>query len=1283
MPLDSTKRKKIILAAATFLLGLASYFVFSMGDRRVTQTRSQNTDEVVRKFVSQPVTTQATEQFSENQLAFSPGDQTVVRVYDDVTGRLKYQFEAVKWEPTADQVFHVEKLLVQIFTSKGEITYISSDEAEVTLARKSKDRIEPKRGWLRGNVKVVVDRTTAAWREANPDKAERDAHPDELIHVSLGEARFDLDDAELVSEGDIVVDSADARIEKVRGLKVQWDQLDNRIDVLRFAHGGSMTLRKGGRIVDFGLPGTERDPGKEKKKDRSAESRRREEAALRDANRGIPRAYAMKPMSVEVVSAEEAATAIRTEGLVAKANQPMSIGDTNHSPANAAPSKPATKNTPPTRSSGEFADAVTLLQAEARGGTSGELRAPDAAQALLVDGKRPRIHTYRAVFNNHVVVEQQDGLKTVGKIEADRLEINFDFGKAAREDMTFRGNPAETAAQSVGSPPTAEASRSGMASALPGESADGNTGEEDRTRLLLTWDGPLELRPRMMNPAEQTGRRFDCVAIGNPVRIQSDQGKGHCKQLVYRHERRQVWLSGDDAMPVELALSAARRLTGREVFFDQKRGVAHVDGAGSMFDDGSEDARESTSEVTADSGDGTKHKPRDSVKIRWTRGVDIELGQRNVERINPATGQPETRNKEFLRRAWFHGNVLLNQGEDSLAADEVAVTFGVPRSGDQIADNIQHVDMSGAVRLHQKGDMIFAEKLSATMMLCADGQSRPHVVDAEGNVSARQNRAEFRAQKMHAVMAMTPPPPPRTLPDGRTVQDKPRLGIEELDAQGDVYVSDPEQGLQITNASILKATIRNGEQLVKALIESASPKKWAGAAYTDIAVYGHKIDIDLDNESIDVPGPGRAWLLSRQDFGGRKLSKPTKVHIGWKEQVQFRLAKNYGVFLGKVRTKSEGFTVDCDKLTVRFGKAPPEPETVAKATGWLDQFWLARAATGRARPDAPKSRRGVTGLPGKRPRPVFIVAEGHAEAVGSSYLLQPTDYGLKQVSVFAAIVGTPSVLRAVPGDACIAFTAALARYAGSIDMPFTPDPARGRLLSRISIFGDQITTDLLREQMSVPGAGMLGVEDYQFATASARRREAASGASSGPLMSSMRSDGPSQTIVKWRNGMDYIVDRGLVAFDRDVEMQHRSGRQMVNKDQLASAFNISERAMRSLGDGRRGSLTCGNLLLEFSTRRGAAAGGDTMARATDLERLIARHAVLLRENTRTVMGEHVQFLKSTNEVRVEGSASADASITDQDERTQKLSMWRGPLLIWNRNTNRIEAPQATIRASRR
>jgi hypothetical protein len=65
------------------------------------------------------------------------------------------------------------------------------------------------------------------------------------------------------------------------------------------------------------------------------------------------------------------------------------------------------------------------------------------------------------------------------------------------------------------------------------------------------------------------------------------------------------------------------------------------------------------------------------------------------------------------------------------------------------------------------------------------------------------------------------------------------------------------------------------------------------------------------------------------------------------------------------------------------------------------------------------------------------------------------------------------------------------------------------------------------------------------------------------------------------------------------------------------------------------------------------------------------------------MGEHLQYLREINEIRLEGSDRLEARIIDQDETTQRLSMWKGPILTWDRNTNRIDAPQATIRTSRR
>ena len=108
-------RKKIILALGALLFVAGAYFVFSYGDRSSRREPDGNTADAVRRFVSLP-TTQEGQTISDSGLTFSPGDQTRVRVYDDVTGRLRYQFEAERWEPIGrDTDFHVEQLLIQIF----------------------------------------------------------------------------------------------------------------------------------------------------------------------------------------------------------------------------------------------------------------------------------------------------------------------------------------------------------------------------------------------------------------------------------------------------------------------------------------------------------------------------------------------------------------------------------------------------------------------------------------------------------------------------------------------------------------------------------------------------------------------------------------------------------------------------------------------------------------------------------------------------------------------------------------------------------------------------------------------------------------------------------------------------------------------------------------------------------------------------------------------------------------------------------------------------------------
>lgn len=1268
-------KKKIILIVATLSICLGAYLALSSGDRVGRPPPARDASQAVRQFVT-PANLQSSQTLSQAEMNFSPGDQTRVRIYDENSGRLKYQLEAESWEPVSNNDFRLKKLLIQIFMPKGEITYISADEAEVTLARKSKSRFEPRSGQLKKNVKVTIDRTTAKWREANPQLADRDAHPDDLIYIDLDEARFDLEQAELRADGPIRLDSVDARIENVRGLTVQWNQVDNRIDVLRFAHGGTMALRRGGKMIDFGMPGTERAAGRKPGRGTGGT------AADKAAAMKVPRARAMQPMSIEAPRADEAAEQIRREGGLVVANRPRTLA-TPALPGGGAAAADSAVRTPQA-----LASDIGTLKAEARAAAGGEPIVLADKDDILPT--RRRVHTYRAVFTNKVVVEQMDGLKSLGRMDADKLEINFDFGKKQKE-LAGAGGKDVPAAPLPGHAPSAapgekQASKPATPTPVPTP-----TPQEDKTRLVLTWDGPLEMRPLRVDPAQQTGERFDAVATGAPVKLKSEQGEGHCDQLVYRHERKQAWLSAAAGKQVELAVSANRKLVGQEVFFDQSRGLARVEGAGVMLDTGAAESGSPLAEMPSGRGPAPAEgspakpkKPREPVEIRWSRGVDIELGARPVERVHPSTGAKETRQREYLRRAWFHGDVAIHQGGENLTAEEVAVTFGAPRSAEEVADHIQHLNMSGKVRLGRGEDVISAEQLDAQMIVTPDGRNIPRLVDAAGDVVARQGRREILARKMHVVMGLVPGRKMLVRGD-QIVPEKPRVGIEALDAEGDVFISDPDNNLKIRDADSLRSVMRNGEQLVRATILGAKPDKLARVRTGDVAIHGHRIEIDADREMIDVPGAGRAYMLSQRDFGGRRLSRARRVEpaavragqfaavavpwtplapsalapdlaagaarylvpaaiaalsvsdrdgdrtrVAWDDEMHFRLGENYGVFVGRVRTDSETFALSCDKLTVRFAQGTPPAEKPAPRREPESGWNLIHLVSTNKPPRNPAPTTNTV----MRKRPASIVAEGNARALASEYVAEGAD-----------------------GHA-------------------------GRLLSRMQIAGRQITADLLRERMSVPCEGSLLIEDYKFEPAGRRVTDR----KAGPLMSAARGDGPSQTVVFWKNSMDYYVDQNLIAFDKEVDLRHRSGRQIAALDRLAQAMRINPADLKHLREGRQATLTCGSLLLEFRESEGPAEEGGSRksaARATDLERLVAKRSVHLQEGTRSIMGDYLQYLRSTDEVLVEGGPGAEAGIYDQDEREQRMNMWRGPTLIWNRSTNRIEAPRATIRSSRR
>lgn len=1177
--------KRILLAIVTLACALGAYFYMAEKPSAVAPAVDQAVREDIHRFIALP-TSQSAETITIGSVKVSPGADTRYRVYDEMTQRLKYVFHAEKWEPVTQTRFRVVRLNIEIYTPKGQITYIRADESEVDVQRNASGQVDPKRGFLKGNVQVVMDRTTLDWREAHPALAATDAHPDQLIRIWLDEARFDMDLAELASDSTILIDSADVRIERVAGLTLQWNQVDNRIDSLKFKQGGLMKLRRGGRMIDFGLPGAER--GK----------RSSGEPAVLATNVKLEPARANQPMTLETVSAEDAAEEIRTEAAVAvAANQPTSI----------APSAPDR----PTRTAEQFAADASEMESEVRMAAAGITTQPSD----IVSGQRgkKKIDTYRAVFTNAVVVEQSDGMKTIGKLECDRLEVNFDFGQKQK------GLASTEPPRGTGS----------AESTPPADAAPEDELTDDKTRLTLTWNGPLELRPIQVELDLQTGERFDAIATGLQVRVASDRGDAVCTQLVYRHERRQVWLLGTDDAPADLGVSTTRRLKGREVFFDQKRGLAKVQGPGVMSDsrtDGAGDTADlfaggaAPKAVTGTPARMTK--PRDPVDIRWSRGVDIDLGSREVERIDPSTGRQERKRREFLRRAWFHGDVAVTQGKHKVNGDELAVTFGESNDDNEVAARIENIDVVDNVRLSNDKDYITADRLEVKMALTPEGRSAARVAHAVGHVKAMQGTLEFKADKMHVLLH------PSSKGDSR-------LAIERLDAVGEVFVQDPNSNLKISRCETLSATMHDDNKLATAIIVSRDPSILARVRYDDFAVHGHRVEIDAVKESIYVPGPGKSWMVTRQDLSGRKLQRPTTVKTTWAGRMVMELGQDYGVFAGQVQSLTDTFALNSDKLTVRFMPAPPDERT----SEGKHRFWGMGSIVG----DRGTLKADERVLPStKRKRPASVVADGHAVALTSNYA--PTQ------------------------------------------SPDTP----GRLLSRLRIDGDQIAADLRREEMWVPSKGTLLIEDYQFDSSSPARLASASGGA-GPLMSSMNRDGPSQTAITWLNSMKFFVDQNCVAFDHDVQMVHRSGQQMVMQKELAEAMRLDDKLVR-LSRGRRATLACMHLIIEFSSgkvgrgnhaqKNTTVVGSDTV-RATDVDRLIAKGGVHLQETGKSLTGDELTYVDATQEVTLMAAPGSDAVIYDQDESGQTFNMIRGPKLIWNRKTNKVEAPGATVKSGSR
>ncbi|MFQ6048956.1 MAG: hypothetical protein ACE5K7_06295, partial [Phycisphaerae bacterium] len=218
--------KKLLLAASTLGLVLVAFAIYSrqFGAARPARVVAGGLD-ATRPL--SPTTTAAASGLRVGQAgAVGPGEKPFVQIFDDY-GRLKAQFRAQRWEPLAEDEFALTSPEVWLFMPAGQMTHIIADQGRVIVQQVARSNVTPRRGWLRGHVRVFIDRTTSRWRQQNPDRARPQQHPESIIHIWLDQVQFDMDLAQLSSQGPLRVQSAEAEIEG-QGLLLQWNELDNR-----------------------------------------------------------------------------------------------------------------------------------------------------------------------------------------------------------------------------------------------------------------------------------------------------------------------------------------------------------------------------------------------------------------------------------------------------------------------------------------------------------------------------------------------------------------------------------------------------------------------------------------------------------------------------------------------------------------------------------------------------------------------------------------------------------------------------------------------------------------------------------------------------------------------------------------------------------------------------------------------------------------------------------------------------------------------------------------------
>lgn len=890
------------------------------------------------------------------------------------------------------------------------------------------------------------------------------------------------------------------------------------------------------------------------------------------------------------------------------------------------------------------------------------------------------LQAYRVNIDDDVSIRRFDGDTVVRRLDADRLNVLYDFDVRTRDRIQSAAAPSATnaAADSPADGAAPDALAGNSAAGGPAGVVDGGTGGGDG-RLVLEWSGRLLVRPEVETPvlpAPARVPRFHMIATGREVRFTDRQGEALCRTLEVQRDAARVRMSGDADRRVVLTMPERGTLTAPEVSIDRKAAVIRIAGPARM-------AGGASNERGASSGGR-------AYDLRFEDSAELTLGTRKVWRIDPVSDASRFTTSEYIQSAAFRGDVVLRQGADVVAGDSVAMAFDPPTSRGTMMDHLRSFTADGHVLQVRGDDRLTADHLQVDFVTGPSGGAMPRSARARGDVVITQGDLMVAARDT-VTLDMVPVVKPKPVFDavgarasavlrgqdpGSIDWERVRAeheskteytaGLKRVEASGDVHAYDASRGLDLSAASVV-GEFADGRRITTAQV-TGPPDRDAFIRFGDMSITAHRIDTDLEAERADVFGAGRLSFVTHRGLDGSRSATPQEVEVRWTQEMAYRGSKNTARCVGEVHAVSRR----------RLPPKSASPKRPHSAEAVADRVAAARP----------------TGEAGRDVEPASAVVSADVPADHA-----PATLGVLETAAIDSdemvidFVDTAPPAKPDLNEQWWIFAPLVRRWAGPEEPPpvqFNKEPAyimasrnvvavfanieveTNRVKNRVRLESSKLTADLRAELLTVPAAGTLLIEDYQRPQTSASNpQDRAAG-----LFGQWSGNEPSQTYVSWAGSLSFHASRYRADFRDDVLLMHRSGGAIAFAETLLDHQTF---VPESSADGMRSRLSCGALMIEFAGRSAPAPNVDTGLGDMSLRKLRQLEAtggVVLDAGAFTVEASRIVKYENSDLLRVFGAPDAEAEIFSDPPDGPRF---RGPEFNFNLRSSEITAPQFQMR----